>query len=270
MSDAWEVYALRYADRNGRTRADSFILDDDHAMPHPMDYFIWALRGPSGTIVVDTGYDAEEAGRRGRPILHDPARQLAGFGIDPDTVSTVVVTHLHYDHAGCLNRFPQATFHVQAAELAFATGACMCHPVLRAPFSCEHVIDMLRHLYSGRVVVHDGDAEIAPGVTVHRTGGHSRGLQAVRVRTGSGWLCLASDASHYYENALAQKPFPIVVDLEDMLAGFQTVRRLAGRPEHIIPGHDPLVRQLFPAVAPEVYRLDVAPLARLGANGRLA
>lgn len=270
MTQIWDVHALRYAERNTRTRADSFILDDDHASPHPMDYFIWVLRSGLQTIIVDTGYDEAEARHRGRPILQDPARQLAGFGIEPATVDTVVITHMHYDHAGSLGRFPKARFHLQTAEMTYATGPCMCHETLRMPYTVDHVAEMLRHVYSGRVTFHDGDAEVAPGVTVHRIGGHSRGLQAVRVLTREGWLCLASDSAHFYENFLRAKPFPLVVDVEDMLTGFTTVRGLSGTVEHVIPGHDPVVRRLFPEVAPNVFRLDVTPLAKLDALGRVA
>ena len=271
MSDEWEVYALRYADRPGRTRADSFVLDDDHASPHDMDYFVWVLRRGGRAIVVDTGYDEAEAGRRGRPILRDPAAQLKAFGVDPERVEQLVVTHLHYDHAGSLDAFANATIHLQAAEMAYATGPCMCHPTLRMPFTAEHVCRMVKRVHSGRVVFHDGDGEVAPGVTVHRTGGHSRGLQAVRVATRVGPLVLASDAAHYYENWMAEKPFPIVVDVEDMLKGFRTIRALAARPELVVPGHDPIVRRLFPAVegGPDIHRLDVEVERRLTDDGRL-
>ena len=265
MSDEWQVHALRYADRPGRTRADSFLFDDDHAGPHAMDYYVWALSNGARHIVVDTGYDAEEGARRGRPILRDPAAQLAEFGIDPERVDTLVLTHLHYDHAGALDRFPNATIHVQAAEMAYATGPCMCHGTLSAPYTAEHVCEMVRRVFSGRVVFHDGEGEVAPGVTLHRIGGHSRGLQAVRVGTRVGPVVLASDAAHYYENWLAEKLFPIVVDAEDMMRGFRTVRALAERPEFVVPGHDPLVRELFPAVAgaPDAFRLDAEPLRAL-------
>ncbi|MFC5585012.1 N-acyl homoserine lactonase family protein [Nitratireductor kimnyeongensis] len=265
MDDIYEVFALKYAERNGRTRGDSFLFDDDHASQHDMDYSIWVIRNESRVIVVDTGYDEEEAKRRGRPILETPARCLADFGIDPAKVDTVVITHLHYDHAGSLRDFPNARFHLQAAELGFATGPCMCHDVLKAPFSVEHVVDMVRHVYSGRVVFHDGDGEVAPGVQVHAVGGHSRGLQCVRVKTARGYLVLASDASHYYENFLRKKLFPIVENPQAMLEGFDLLPRLASVPSLIIPGHDPLVRTLFPVVAVSgkltVNRLDVEPAA---------
>ncbi len=257
----WEVFAVKYAERNERTRADSFIFDDNHNAPHPMDYFIWVLRRGGEILLVDTGYDDEEGARRGRPVRLNPVEALQPLGIDPALVSTIIVTHLHYDHAGGLKHFPNATLHLQAAEMAYATGPCMCHGPLKGPFTADHVCEAIQRLYSGRVIFHEGDGEVRDGITVHRIGGHSRGLQAVRVRTEAGWLCLASDASHYYENVLDLKPFPIVVDLEDMMNGFQTLRALASSADLIIPGHDPLVRELFPAHGPDnIVRLDRGPL----------
>ena len=73
----------------------------------------------------------------------------------------------------------------------------------------------------------------------------------------------ASDAAHYYENFLARKPFPIVVDLQDMLDGFETLHKLASAPELIVPGHDPLVRDLFPTEAGGLIRLDQGPTRAL-------
>ena len=258
--DTWTVYAVKYADRAARVRGDSFMFDDAPALPHPMDYFMWLLRRGPEAIMVDTGYDAAEGSARGRPIRLDPAEALRPLGLMPQDITTLIVTHLHYDHAGGLHLFPNATLHMQAAEMAYATGPCMCHDTLRMPFTGAHVSEAVRRLYSGQVVFHDGDAQIADGVTVHRIGGHSRGLQAVRVRTSAGWLVLASDAAHFYENIRRRKPFPIVVDLQDMLDGFATLERLASSPDLIVPGHDPLVRQVFaPGPAEHVTRLDVGP-----------
>ena len=260
---AWEVFAIRYGERSGRTRADSFIFDDDHAAPHAIDYFMWLLRRGAETILVDTGYDRAEGARRGRPVFVDPHEALAPFGLAPEAVETLICTHLHYDHAGGLHLFPGATIHLQAAEMAYATGPCMCHGTLRMPFTADHVCEAVRRLYAGQVTFHDGDAEVAEGVTVHRIGGHSKGLQAVRVRTEAGWLVLASDATHFYENYLTGKPFPIVADVGEMLDGFGTLRRLASAPELIVPGHDPLVRDLFPHEGGERWRLDRGPVRAL-------
>lgn len=248
MTDNWEIFALKYAERNSRTRNDSFIMDANHSQPHGMDYYVWVLKNGAETILVDTGYDTSEATVRDRPILEAPSSMLSAFGVDPKKIKSVILTHLHYDHAGSLQEFPNATLHVQEREMAFATGPCMCHDHIRMPFTGEHVCDMVRSLYQGRVQFSAGSREIAPGVEVHLIGGHSKGLQCVRVQTVRGWVVLASDASHYYENYRRGKPFPIVVDLADMMNGFGKLRELADSDDHIIPGHDPLVRALYPSL----------------------
>lgn len=260
----WEVHAIKYAERNARTRADSFIFDDNHDAPHAMDYYMWLLRKGDRVILVDTGYDEAEAASRDRPIRLNPAEALAPLGLTPDNVTEVIVTHLHYDHAGGLALFPNAHLHLQTAEMAFATGPCMCHDTLRMPFTAGHVCEAITRLYRGKLTFHDGDAEIADGITVHCIGGHSRGLQAVRVRTQAGWMVLASDAAHYYENLWLRKPFPIVVDLENMLTGFDRLEALASHRQLIVPGHDPIVGQVFAqGAASHIFRLDTGPLKEI-------
>lgn len=259
----YKAYAIKYAECNARTRGESFIFDASHDAPHDMDYFIWVIQNDERTILVDTGFDSAEGARRGRPILCEPAAALARVGIAPQAVDTIIVTHLHYDHAGGLEQFPNARFHLQEAEMVYATGPCMRHGVLQKPFTADHVCRMVRRVYAGNVVFHDGDAEVAPGVSVHKVGGHSRGLQVVRVATEQGPLILASDAAHYYENYEARSPFPLVVDVEDMLKGYDVLTRLAGDRRLVVPGHDPLVRQRFPAAfegaGVDVRRLDMGP-----------
>lgn len=151
--------------------------------------------------------------------------------------------------------------------MAYATGRCMCDEILRRPFNAEHVCQMVRKVYSGRVRFHDGDGEIAPGVTVHEVPGHSKGLQCVGVLTQSGWVVLASDASHLYENFERRHPFPIVVDVEATLKSYDCLQSLATSRRHIMPGHDPLVLMRYPALDERtqviVHRFDVPP-HRLG------
>ncbi len=260
----WEVRALRYAHHDRRAQANFLLPVEDAHEAMPMDYFVWLLRGPGGReILVDTGFDAAMAAKRGRTILRPVADCLAAVGSSAAAIRDVVVTHLHYDHAGNLPLFPNATFHVQDREMAFATGRHMCAACLRAPFEVEDVIALLRAVYADRVVFHDGEGEVAPGVTLHRVGGHSDGLQMVRVATARGPLVLASDAAHYYANLERQNPFPILLDLGAMVQGWRRARALAGGDESlVIPGHDPLVRTRFPAedAAGEVIRLDLAPI----------
>lgn len=257
------VHAIKYARIGDRTAAENFMNGDPHNGPMPMDFFVWTLTDGDRTIVVDTGFDHATAARRGRVVSRPVAEGLRTVGVDPGTVADVILTHLHYDHCGNHDLFPQARYHVQEREMRFCTGACMCHSVLRHPFELDDVQTMVKRVFEGRVCFHDGAADIAPGISVHWVGGHSKGLQVVRVRTRRGWVVLASDASHYYANFQQQRPFAIVVDVDDMLNGYATLARLATSEGHIVPGHDPLVLDRYPAAGKGegIVRLDVEPMA---------
>lgn len=267
MTDAptYEVLAIRYGTQQERTAASNFIFPDDHAAPMPIDYYVWAIRGGGRTIVVDTGFGPAAAARRGRSLMRSPVEALALAGIDAATVADVVITHLHYDHAGCMDSFPAATFHLQDAEMNFATGRCMCHSVLRLPMEVDDVLTAVRHVFADRVRFHNGPGTIAPGITLHLVGGHSGGLQIVRVPTARGWVVLAGDATHYWANIRKRSPFPLVVDIAGMAEGWRICEELADGPDHIIPGHDPAVLTRFPPLpnTPEVVRLDLPPQSGL-------
>jgi glyoxylase-like metal-dependent hydrolase (beta-lactamase superfamily II) len=241
----YEVYAVKYAERDAR-RPEHFLGGDPHDGPMPMDYFVWAVVGGDRTWVVDTGFGQPDAARRNRHLLRTATEALATVGVDAGRVTDVVLTHFHYDHIGGWDQFPAARFHVQDREMAFATGRHMTRAPLNHSFTADHVAGLVGAVHGGRVVFHDGDDELASGLTVHLIGGHTDGLQVVRVETSQGALVLASDASHYYENMETGRPFPIVFDVGAMVQGYDTLRRLAATPEAIVPGHDPLVLELYP------------------------
>jgi glyoxylase-like metal-dependent hydrolase (beta-lactamase superfamily II) len=248
--DLYEVYAIRYAHMHQRLRRDNFIVPlDPHDGPMPMDFYVWLLKSKTRTILVDTGFSAETARIRNRELLRCPIEALAAVGVSPESVQDVIITHLHYDHAGNLPKLPNARFHVQDGEMDYATGRCMCHAQLRHAYSVEDVVDLVRKVYADRVVFHSGDAVLAPGVELMLIGGHTKGLQSVRVRTARGWVVLTSDASHYYENMNEERPFPIVFNVADMLAGHRRLAAAAESPAHIVPGHDPQVLVRYPLLA---------------------
>ena len=241
----YEVYAVRYATHD-RLRSENFIGGDPHDGPMPLDYFVWLLKSPQRAILVDTGFNAATAKLRARNLLRCPIEALRVLGVDPDTIQDVVITHLHYDHAGNLDKLPNARFHIQDAELEYATGRCMCHPSMRHAYSVEDVVDLVRKVYADRVVFHKGDATIAPGVELIHIGGHTKGMQSLRVRTARGWVVLASDASHFYEHHETGRPFTIVYHLGDMLEGHRRLNAIAASPQYIVPGHDPEVLARYP------------------------
>jgi glyoxylase-like metal-dependent hydrolase (beta-lactamase superfamily II) len=261
----YDVYAIRYAHHDRRSK-ENYIGGDTHDVLEPLDFFVWAIVGGNGVTIVDTGFDETMGHKRKRQVLKPVGDGLKAIGIDPEKVETVIISHLHYDHSGNYDLFPRARYHLQDCEMAYATGRCMCHATLRFPFEADDVIAMVRKVFDGRVEFHDGADEIAPGLTVHKVGGHSKGLQCVRVNTRRGPVVLASDASHLYAHVEQGRVFPLTYNVGDVLEGYATLKKLAGSMHHIVPGHDPLVLTRYPPIRPEfegwIVRLDVEPSIR--------
>jgi glyoxylase-like metal-dependent hydrolase (beta-lactamase superfamily II) len=255
----YELFAIRYSTREA-SRAHNFVDGDPNDAPMPMDYFSWLARSGDLVFAIDTGFSREMAAKRNRAFLRCPAESLRLLGVDPDEVADVVVTHMHNDHIGNLAKFPKARFHLHEREMAYATGKHMRYAVGRRGYDVDSVMEMVRLNYEGRVVFHSSMAELAPGLSIHPTGGHADGLQFVRAWTRRGWVVIASDVTHYYENLETNRPYPLAFHLGDMLEGFRAVERAATSRDHIIPGHDPLVMRRYPAANPAtegaIVRLD--------------
>jgi glyoxylase-like metal-dependent hydrolase (beta-lactamase superfamily II) len=261
-NDTYEVFAVRYATMK-RKANENFIGGDPHEEASDLDYFVWLVRNDQRTFVIDTGFHEETGRKRNRFLLRQPVAGLRALGVDANTVRDVIITHMHYDHMGNFAQFPQARYHLQDAEMLYATGRHMTHNIFAHPYEVEEVCELVRAVHKGRVLFHDGDEELAPGISVHRIGGHTMGIQSVRVRTKIGWIVLASDATHFYANMDEVRPFPIVFNIGDMVQGFRRLKELADDPRFVVPGHDPLVMQRYPIAGAGLegvaVRLDVEP-----------
>jgi glyoxylase-like metal-dependent hydrolase (beta-lactamase superfamily II) len=265
--DIFKLYAVRYAHNAHRKSGHSFLVKsapgDPHDGPMPMDYFVWGAVSENRTVVVDMGFTEETARKRKHEFFRCPADGLRLVGIDPSAVDDVVITHMHWDHVGNFDKFPNALFHIQEEEHRYVTGRDVHWKGFKTGVSADDVCDLVRTTFKERVVYHDGSAEIGPGVSIHFVGGHTRGQQIARIHTRRGWVVVASDAAHYYANMRQRNPFPAVYNVGDNLLSFDTAARLAASPDHVIPGHDPLVMRYYPAPSPELegiaVRLDVDP-----------
>lgn len=213
----------------------------------PMDYYIWVAVSPNNVVVIDAGFGPTVAQRRGRTHLASPVDLLHEIGVAADDARHLVITHLHYDHTGYLPEFSKARMVVQEAEMAFWTGRHAGRGEFARLCEADDLAYLVRANVQGRVRQLSGDATVVPGVTVHRVGGHTPGLQVVCVRTACGHAVIASDASHFEANLRDDRPFSIVHTLPAMYDAFDRVRELADDPDLIVPGHDPAVLRRFSA-----------------------
>ena len=196
--DIHEIYAIKYG-RHDRKKADNYIGGPIRTTRASRSTTSCGRSPGRAAISSSTPASTPRWRRSAARVIYKPiAEGLKAIDIAPDSVKNVIVSHLHYDHCGNYDTFPNARFHVQDTEMAYATGRCMCHQHLRVPFEEEDVVAMVRKVFAGRVTFHDGVSQVAPGITVHKIGGHSKGLQCVVVKTKRGPVVLASDTTHLY------------------------------------------------------------------------
>jgi glyoxylase-like metal-dependent hydrolase (beta-lactamase superfamily II) len=223
--------------RDGRVAAGSMV-------PVP----VWLIEGTRRITIVDTGLgpidDVQEMQHRygiefvaTRSEEQDLVAGLARHGVAPSDVEVVVLTHLHFDHVGNVELFPNARFVVQRDELALGLA-----PPRWATFYYPEDARRL-HAIVDRFDVIDGDATIEPGLRLIKLGGHTPGQMATVVDTLAGRVCLASDAAYNYRNLELDWPNGSFWDLAAVLRGYQRMRAEA---DIIVPNHDWRYRERFP------------------------
>jgi glyoxylase-like metal-dependent hydrolase (beta-lactamase superfamily II) len=258
MGQSFSVYAIKYAWRPAVPRADYFYeADCDGGGPLLMDYFTWVAVSGSTICAIDTGFKRDTGEARGREYVAPPRETLARLGIDTRMVPHLVLTHLHWDHSGNVDDFPAAEIVLQEAEMAFWSGRWAGRGQFRHLHTPGDLAELIHANADGRIRWVDGDAEVVPGITVHRVGGHSPGMQVVRVLTEAGAVVIGSDASHFFANIESDRPFRILHDVPGMYASFDRINELASAPELVVAGHDPLIFERFPAASPELEGIAV-------------
>jgi N-acyl homoserine lactone hydrolase len=189
-------------------------------------------------ILIDTGLPDTQMLPRGTVCRQDSQERLdaglAMIGWSPAEVDIVINTHLHFDHCGQNKLFRQARFLVQKKEWQVAH-----HPI------ATQVGIYMRELFDPPAVDSaawnfiDGEYEVAPGLTIIPTPGHTAGHQSVIVDTSEGRAVYSGDVVNLLENLVRNIPPSIMIDVSQCLESMETIRRLG---QFIIPGHNPIVR----------------------------
>ena len=249
----YEVYALRYATLPGFP-VSSLVAGADPARKLDIAMSVWLLKGPGRkNVLVDTGFYRAELFKdwevRG---FTKPSDVLAKVGLRPEDVSDVIITHMHWDHVGGADLFPNARVWIQKAEWEYSSD-----PSKKAGGVVPADVAALQKVReAGRLSLVEGDAEVIPGITVYLGGKHTYASQYVGVNTASGTVVVASDAVYLYENLAKHLSIAQSLDLKANLAAQDRMKTIASSLRLIVPGHDPEVFVRFPTPGNGVARIQ--------------
>jgi glyoxylase-like metal-dependent hydrolase (beta-lactamase superfamily II) len=233
----------------------------------PPEAFDWALnvivvRSGGQTILIDAGLGFD-------PDLHLPRagqliQRLEAAGIDLAEVTDVVLTHMHMDHVGGLivdgvkqRLRPDLRIHVAAAEVRFWETPDFTHVAMPPGFpdALRSAATRFADMYRDQLRTFEDEYEVAPGVVVRRTGGHTPGHSVVRLASGGDALTFAGDAV-----------FAVGFDHPDWHNGFEhdpeeaarvrvrLLRGLAASGELLVATHLPFPSVGHVAVAGDAFR----------------
>jgi N-acyl homoserine lactone hydrolase len=237
IRDSWTIAPLVCA--TGVVERSLTIFHRDHGIKKEGPVVAWLLMSGDRKILVDTGIfgptdTSDTLGEFSRSAEQRLPVQLERFGASPSDFNLVINTHLHADHCGGNGYFPRARFVVQKREIEYAKNPL---PATKPGYKVE--------IKEGDCELVDGDAEIAPGVRVILTPGHTPGSQAVLVETASGLYVIAGDTVPHFENMEVPEgepfwPTGLYIDMRELYESLDRLKNLGG---FILPGHDMLVLQ---------------------------
>ncbi len=241
----WNISAVRYATLRGFPVA-ALVAGADTSRRVDGAMMVWLLRGTGRTVLVDAGFHREKFVAQWKPDdFITPAEAVAFAGVKPESVTDIIISHVHWDHADGIDLFPNARVWIQKAEYEHYVGPN--GEPLDTPDVTAEVAGVLASMArSGRVSLVDGDdREIIPGIRVYTGGKHTWESQYAGVKTRTGTVVIASDNMYLYENLEKRAPIAQTLDPASNLRAQDRMRTIASKPELIIPGHDPLVFSRF-------------------------
>jgi len=243
----YQVTAVRYSQRQTSTDEAYFrnqvYGSGDRAFD--MGYFFWILQGQAGTFLFDTGFSAAAAERRSRAFLIEPMNALNELDISPESVDGLFLSHLHFDHTGHIDRFPNARVFVDRTEFDFWVHGYGRKQLFAASAESDDLAALTSMQERGQLTLLDGTSQVLPGVVSIHLGGHTPGQHILSVSTAGGPVILASDALHYYDEMNLDQPFALFSDIEGMYRGYEILREFEASGASVVAGHDMEVLDRF-------------------------
>jgi N-acyl homoserine lactone hydrolase len=225
-----EIHPLHVGSMTRQTMVFGYWLDPGRIMDAPL--IAWYIEGSNKKILVDTGGgDPSKVHPKLQPYRRDNDQTIESalkkIGVNYQEIDIVIATHLHWDHSADNGSFPKAKIVVQEEELRSA----------RSPFPANV------HGYIKQVVedvnytVISGDQEIADGVRVILTPGHTYGMQGVLVEGGERRYFIAGDTFGLFKNLESNPPLISGIYV-DMRKYYESLDKISKLDAFNLPGHD--------------------------------
>jgi glyoxylase-like metal-dependent hydrolase (beta-lactamase superfamily II) len=257
-ADKYDVYAVRFATL-ANFPVSSLVAGADRSRRLDIAMMIWVLKGADGRIaIVDSGFHRDRYFTQFtvRDFLK-PSDAIAPLGIKPEQVTDILLTHMHWDHAGGIDLFPAARVWVQKDEYDYYTGEAWQSVRTHGGIDAEDVLELVKRNTDGKVSFVRGDDDTSlSGIQFGIGGRHTWQSQFVAVQTRTKIAVLASDNMYLYENLEKHAPIAQTLDAASNLRTQERMRSLAGDQRLLVPGHDPGVFDRFPHVADRIVRIE--------------
>ncbi len=254
----YEVYAISYAIIPDFPVA-SLITGADRSRKLDIRMMVWLLKGSNGAnILVDSGFYREKFFKQFTvKDFIKPSEAIGKLGLKPEDITDLIITHMHWDHAGGMDLFPKARIWIQQDEYAYYTGEAWQKGGSHGGIDAEDVMTIVRLNTEGRVrLVKGDDLEAIDGIRFYTGGRHTYASQYVGVNAKAGTTVIASDNCYLYENLDKHVAIAQTLDAASNLRAQERMKQLASIPRLIVPGHDPLVFTRFPAPGNGVAKIE--------------
>ena len=254
----YEIYAISYGVIPDFSVA-GLVAGADRSRKLDIQMMVWLLKGSNGSnILVDSGFYRAKLFKQWK--VRDfikPSEAIARLGLKPEDVTDVIITHMHWDHAGGMDLFPKARIWIQQDEYAYYTGEAWQPGGSHGGIDGEDVMELVKANTEGRVrLVKGDDQEAIDGIRFYTGGRHTYASQFVGVSSKAGTVIIASDNCYLYENLDKRVAIAQTLDAASNLRAQDRMKQLASNPRFVVPGHDPAVFTRFPAPGNGVAKIE--------------
>ena len=237
----YEIYPLKVGDIQEPEPRIFYLGDCDRTIA--LGNFFFLVKGQGRNILVDTGVTKADGDQFNATAVQapedDPFVQLEKHGVPLESIEIVVATHLHWDHVSpAVLKMPNAKVYVSPREVDMVMNPP--HPWF-AQFCYKDLIEKL--VADGRIVETNNGDEVAPGITIMSTPGHTFGGQSAVVQTSQGKAVITGDVCFTYRNLEEDIPGGFNYNLIECFNGLRRIREAA---DIVLPGHDLKMLELFP------------------------